>query len=154
MPVLRSSIQFLSILLIPLMVSTPVFSSSETDIDINTNGSNSYSNVSVTNNAKTQTDIRIETNGEVQEYHSDTGEDVTITSKDGQSVVSVNNSGEDQSQIGPSSTLKPSTPPQPSNTLVPSPPTGASTPRSEQQMTEASDQSLFAAFIHWLINLF
>lgn len=155
MPARRFFLSVFSIVFSSGVTITPVLAAtSQTHIETYTTG-NSNTSVSVANesSSKIQTDIVVETNGEVQEYHSDTGEDVAIVSEDGNTVVKVNNSGSQQSQTGPSSTPKPSTPPQSSNTPVPTSPTPRDT-ASEQQMSQSPDQSLFAAFLHWLINLF
>lgn len=53
---------------------------------------NSFNSTNSTNSTNTtKTNIRIESNGEVKEYNSDSGEDVVIESSDGNSKVRINN---------------------------------------------------------------
>lgn len=78
-------------LLFPLFISQPAFA--QTEVSVSSNGDDSSSHVSVNSNATStsNTHIRIEQNGEVQEYHSDKPEDVVIQSEDGKAKVSVQN---------------------------------------------------------------
>lgn len=61
----------------------------------------SYSNNQT--NSKTKTDIRIESNGEIKEYHSEDGGNVTIESSDGKAKVNINNQVNSQSTNSQSS---------------------------------------------------
>lgn len=147
-----SVISFLGISVSPLFAA-----SSQTSIETSSSG-NSASTVSVitesSSNTKTQTDIVIETNGKKQEYHSGSGEDVTLTSEDGKTIVKVENSGSQKSPVAPSSSPKPSTPPKPSPTGTESSESSeAARPENQHTDAEPSDQSFFAVVIHWLIDL-
>lgn len=62
------------------------------------------SNSSSMNSSNTTTDIRIESNGEVKEYHSEDGGSVSLESSDGSVKVNVNNNGSREVQSNPSST--------------------------------------------------
>ncbi|MDP2649374.1 MAG: hypothetical protein Q8P10_00865 [bacterium] len=88
-----------SFFLIFLFVNSKCLALVTTDVNITANGTNVKSNVSVQNNVnsqssneeKTQTDIIINTNGNVKEYHSDKNESVNIQSEDGTVKINVNN---------------------------------------------------------------
>lgn len=86
-------------------------------VEVSSNNAGSSSNVSINNNvvsnsnsqttSKTKTDIRIESNGELKEYHSEDGGSVSIESSDGKAKVNVNsqtNSQNTNSQSSSSST--------------------------------------------------
>lgn len=85
-----------SLLLCPLPVQA------NTDVVVSNNGAGSRSEVNIknevntttstsTNNSDVKTDIRIETNGEVKEYHSTGDDDVTVESSNGNNRVQVTN---------------------------------------------------------------
>ncbi len=81
------------------LASTSVYAES-TSVNISNNAEGSRSQVSVESHVEsnsssevsssTKTDIRIESNGEVKEYHSDKPEDISIQSDDGKVQVEVN----------------------------------------------------------------
>lgn len=54
-------------------------------------------------NSKTKTDIKIESNGEVKEYHSEDDGNVTLESSDGNSKVKINNQTGSQTKNSQSS---------------------------------------------------
>lgn len=64
---------------------------------------NVNSSTKSTNESHVQTDIVIETNGERKEYHSDKPGNVSISSSDGKSSVSVSNDGESVSDTSSNS---------------------------------------------------
>lgn len=89
----------LSTLILLLASTTPSFAS--TSVKIEGNEGNASAKVSIQNNfnstgtstntVDTHTKVRIETNGEVKEYESTDGKDVTIESSDGSSKVNITN---------------------------------------------------------------
>ncbi len=158
MPTQRILFSILGVIAFSGISALPVpAASTQTAIETSSTG-NSNSTVSVTShsdsNTKTQTDIVIESNGKKQEYHSDSGEDITITSEDGKSVVTIDNSGSQKSPLAPFSSPKPSAPSRPSPTSTEMPePSEAALLENQHVDLELSDGSLFALVIHWLINL-
>lgn len=156
MPDWRILLSVLNVLSLSFIASPALAARTETHIETYTTGNTSNTvSVESSSNTKTQTDIVVETNGKKQEYHSDSGEDITITSEDGGTVVKVNNSGSTQSPTSPSSTPKPSTTRQPSHTPVPTSLTPTATPAAEQKDdSEATHESVFAKIFQWLIDLF
>lgn len=108
-----------SIFLLVLLVVVPSISA-KVSVNISNNvGGNSSSKVEVNsssqvvaesiNNSSIKTRIRIESNGEVKEYNSDTPENVSIQSTDGSAKVNVNNSYSGSSSTEGDDTL-PATP--------------------------------------------
>ena len=89
-PAMRSVVFFLPLLLVTFLVRT-VFAESSANVEINNDFNSTSVNSSSSINSKT--DIRIESNGKVQEYHSDKPESVTLESEDGSVKINVNNSG-------------------------------------------------------------
>jgi hypothetical protein len=99
------SLFILSFLLAASSVQADVFN----DVHSSANGSDATSNVSITNDvntdnqsssridSQTHTDIYINTNGQVKEYHSDKPGSVSIQSDDGTSKVTVDNGDSAQS---------------------------------------------------------
>lgn len=75
-----------------IFVAMPVRASVNVDISNNAAGSSNRVNVnSTTQNANSKTDVRVETNGEVKEFHTQGDEDVNYQSDDGSVKVNVNN---------------------------------------------------------------
>lgn len=72
-----------TLLLIPTSASADVKVNVDSDYSSNQSSSKTFKN---------ETDIRLESNGEVKEYHGSDG-DVHIESSDGKSSVTVNNNG-------------------------------------------------------------
>lgn len=85
------------------LISSPVEAESTTNIEIKTNGSSAKSSVNVSNNVQSdlnttqesKTKIRIESNGQVQEYESDKNEKISLESENGNTKVTVSNKSED-----------------------------------------------------------
>lgn len=141
MPAVRFAIAFLSVFFVSPYIRNPATAASKTRIDVQTNGVNAQSNISVSNNSKTQTDILMEINGQAQEYHSDTGEDVTLTSPDGKSVITVNSADSSGQSAKTGASATPSTP---RITLGP----------SQTPVPSSTLSSFFTAFIRWLGGIF
>lgn len=106
----RKYYKYLPILISFLVISKPV--SANTSVNVSNNGSNSQvkinnvinsSNSTSTNTSNTTTDIRIETNGEVKEYHGTGNQNINIESSDGKNSVKINNNinGESKTQAVP-----------------------------------------------------
>ena len=77
--------------LLTFLIPSPAFAN--TDIDVSGNGSGSHSSVTVSNTASSgsnHTDIKMETNGEVKEYHGD-GTNIHLESGSGQNSVNITN---------------------------------------------------------------
>lgn len=87
-------------LLPTLILAGKAFADVNTNVNISSNGSNSSSRVTVNNNVNTssnatsttnsRTDIKIETNGNLQEYHSDKPGSISVQSDNGVSQVKIN----------------------------------------------------------------
>jgi DNA-binding protein YbaB len=83
--------------------SLPTSALAATTVSVSNNGGNSSATVNVqnsfnstsnsTNTTTSNTKVRIETNGEVKEYESSSGEDVHMESEDGTSKVNITNKG-------------------------------------------------------------
>lgn len=104
---------FASSLFLFLILSNNAFAN-ESSVSIKSEGNasatvnvqNSFNTTnSNTNNVDSHTKIRIESNGEVKEYESTTGEDISVESSDGSSKVTVQN-GSAKTIKGDNSDLK------------------------------------------------
>lgn len=64
-------------------------------VDVSNNGSGSNNQVNINTNTQypnSTTDVRVETNGDVKEFHTQEDEDINYQSDDGSVTVNVNNS--------------------------------------------------------------
>lgn len=87
-------------IILTLLLAGSAFAEVNTDINVSNNGSNSSSHVTVnnsvnsssnsTNTSDSHTDIKIETNGEVKEYHSDDPGSISVQSDNGVAQVKIN----------------------------------------------------------------
>ena len=122
---------FLIIFAAFLFPKSSIASTASTNVSISNNAEGSNNNVNVVNEVNTsvntggggesRTDIRIETNGEVKEYHGTGDEDVTIESGNGNNSVRVTNKSGSQSSatISESKDSSPSSTPKLSPTPTP-----------------------------------
>jgi hypothetical protein len=76
-----------------IFVAMPVRATVSVDVSNNAAGSNNQVNInSNSQNTNSKTDVKVETNGEVKEFHTQGDEDVNYQSDDGSVKVNVNNS--------------------------------------------------------------
>lgn len=133
------------VLLTLLMLFVARTAQASTNIEISGNSEGSTSNVSVSSNtsssnnssntSESKTDIRVETNGEVKEYHGTGNNNVTVESSNGQNKVTVTN----QANI---SNHSPSPSPSPSHTASTSASPSAS-PNIESLFKDDSEWNFF-----------
>lgn len=123
-----SGLLLLTLLILPKSVSASV------DVQIYGNENGSDSNVTVksntsgstqnSNNSSNTTDIRIETNGEIKEYHGTGDQNIKVESGNGSNSVSVNNKATSNPSSSPIAS---------SSSQASSAPTSAPTPDSENK---------------------
>lgn len=95
-------------ILLPVLVIFPQIAFADIDVQISGNGPGSKSEVSIESNVKSSTtnsqnstgkvDIRIETNGEVKEYHGEGNTSIHIESSSGNNSVSIINNASGSGQ--------------------------------------------------------
>lgn len=118
------------LVLIPLIgLAFPTFAMAE--VSVNIQNDNNSSTTTQQSSSSVTTDVRIETNGEVKEFHTEGNEDVDWTSDDGKSSVKINSNTSSKSNVSQDSDTS-------VNTNVNATVKGAGTVKVETN-TEASD---------------
>lgn len=145
---LKTTSGFLTILLLIL----PRSASASVNVQVSGNGDGSNSTVSVESNTSSptskntynnSTDIRIETNGEVKEYHGTGDQNITVQSGNGGNSVSVNTKG----------SSNPSSSPSASSSAQPSP-TSSASPTSTAESKVQTLMEMIKKEIQSFLNLF
>jgi hypothetical protein len=106
--------KYLPIIFCFLLLPKSTYANVNVNISNNSSGSNSQVNIknevnsttnTGSNTSNTKTDIRIETNGEVKEYHSTGNENIKIESGDSKNSVKINNIINEESKTQNSPTI-------------------------------------------------
>ena len=115
----------------------------ETTVDVKSNTNSSSSNNS---SVKSKTDIKITTNGETKEFHSDGTSDIDYTSEDGKTRVSVKNNSTSTGPTEKVNDKKPAGTTQSPSQSTPTP-TAESTEEESSEDIEVTDNRPFPSSV-------